>query len=55
MEIVKSRYPRTATKQKLFFMQNYDPTVSINILQTAKSIGVSRMTIYNWMNEAKNK
>lgn len=40
---------------KRFFFKNYDPDVKINVTETAKSLGVTRVTIYNWIKEFKAK
>lgn len=36
---------------KDFFFKNYNPKVKLNVVETAKALGVSRQTIYNWIKE----
>jgi len=48
MEIVKS-----IDEVKKYFLENYDPEISINISATAKSLNVSRITLYKWIQETK--
>ena len=50
MEIVLKKMKPGA---KEYFFNNYDPEADINKLATAKSLGVSRQTIYRWINEIK--
>lgn len=60
MEIVKrTRNERIADishlkKAKDFFFDNYNPKEKINKKQTALALGVSRVTIYNWIKEIEN-
>lgn len=44
---------RKKTEAKKFFFENYSKDVKINISATAKSLGVSRLTIYRWIKEIK--
>lgn len=48
MEIFRGR---ETDKIKEFFFNNYKKGESINILKTAKSLGVSRTTLYKWIKE----
>lgn len=41
-------------KPKEFFKENYVKGSKINVTETAKSLKVSRKTVYNWMNEINN-
>lgn len=45
----------TKTKAKEFFFNNYNPEIKINVSATAKSLKVSRVTIYSWMKEFNEK
>jgi len=55
MEIIRERKTKELTKEKKFFVENYKKGEEINVSLTAKSLGVSRRCIYNWINEIKNK
>ena len=50
MEIIKS-----IKEIKNDFFENYNPDEEINISATAKSYGVSRLTIYNWIKEMSHE
>lgn len=54
MEIVLSTRKKTNSKAKEYFFNSYDPQVDINKVATAKSLGVSRQTIYRWIDEIEN-
>lgn len=53
MEIVPSKRKKTNPEAKEYFFNNYDSEVDINKVETAKSLGVTRQTIYRWINEIK--
>ena len=48
MELVKS-----IDEVKKYFIENYDPKITINISATAKALNVSRVTLYKWIEEIK--
>lgn len=51
MKIIETRKKQDFSKAKEFFFKNYDPKKGINKAETAKSLGVTRQTIYNWIKE----
>lgn len=53
MEIVPSKRKKTNPEAKEYFFNNYDSEVDINKVEIAKSLGVTRQTIYRWINEIK--
>lgn len=55
MKIIKRKSkvninPKLEEAKKLFF-KSYNPNEHINIQATARSFGVSRVTIYNWIKQ----
>jgi len=61
MKIVKrdknfsDNYGISREKERAFFFKNYKKGDRLNVTETAKSLGVSRRTIYNWINEINNQ
>lgn len=43
----------STSKAKSFFFENYKPGFKLNVSETARSLGVTRVTIYNWIKEIK--
>ena len=60
MEIIKrdgaktNNYGICRIKERKFFFENYRKGDRLNVRKTAESLGVSRRTIYNWLEEIKN-
>jgi len=46
MEIIK----KTTSKARVYFFNNYKKGDKINVKRTALSLGISRRTLYNWIN-----
>lgn len=42
-------------EKKQFFLKNYKKGDIINVKKTAESIGVTRKTIYSWIEEVNSK
>ena len=52
MEIItKKKGRKYFSAKKEYFFENYDKNVDINVQATARSFGVSRVTIYRWIKE----
>lgn len=49
----KANYNADVDKSKKFFFENYKDDMVLNVTATAKAIGVSRQTVYNWIQEIK--
>ena len=57
MQIVKKRIVHNQADEEVrsFFFKNYKKNEVINVSETAKSLGVSRVTIYKWMKQINSK
>ena len=57
MKIIKRKtrgdYGSDRSEAKAFFVENYEEGMILNVKATAKSLGVSRPTIYSWIKEIK--
>jgi len=50
MKIIKERHNKVNTEAKEYFFSNFKKGDSINVMQTAKSLNVSRQTLHRWIN-----
>lgn len=57
MELIerKGNYTADIEQSKKFFFENYKEDMVLNVTATAKAIGVSRQTVYNWIQEIKDR
>jgi len=49
MKIIKERKNRVNSEAKEYFFSNFKKGDEINVMQTAKSLNVSRQTLHRWI------